>query len=75
MMDDTTGYFADTTNIISGDTMYVAASYLDPVLGMQTKPNALRDAVLNDTGATATDRANINRVYVLKVNEYYYLLD
>jgi hypothetical protein len=59
-------------NVISGDTMYVdwedhSPSHL-PVI------NALRNAVYGDTVAGGA-RANLNRVYVLKLNGLYWESD
>jgi len=58
--------------VISGDTMYVEWSDL----GTPPLPaiNALRNAVYGDTVAGGA-RANLNRVYVLKLNGIYWLSD
>ena len=61
---------ADTTNVIRGDTMDVACYQT----GFSIRINALRDAVNSDT-VTGGARKNVNRVYKLKTNGQYWLVD
>ncbi len=61
---------SDTTNVVSGDTMYVAWMKSDGT----PRINALYAAVKGDT-LSSGGRANMNRVYVLKANGYYWESD
>ena len=60
----------DTTNYVVGDTLYVAWAHNNWL----PRTNALRDAILGDTAANGT-RANLNRVYKLKINGLYWDTD
>jgi hypothetical protein len=61
---------SDTTNVIVGDTMYVAWQKT----GGFPRTNALRSAILGDTAADGS-RATLNRVYKLKVDGLYWESD
>jgi Secretion system C-terminal sorting domain/Right handed beta helix region len=60
----------DTTNVVTGDTMYVAWMQT----GFTPRINALRNAIKGDTLTNGT-RANLNRVYKLKLAGYYWEAD
>jgi hypothetical protein len=60
---------SDTTNTISGDTMWVA--YQRTGTYNTIRPNALRSAIFGDTTATGA-RANLNRIYGLKNGGFYW---
>ena len=62
---------ADTTNVTSGDTMMVAFLHSDGTI----RVNALHDAIIADTGANASIRKSLTRVYKLKLNGTYYEVD
>lgn len=61
---------SDTTNVVVGDTMYVAWAKT----GWIARTNALRNAIYGDTAANGS-RANLNRVYKLKTNGFYWESD
>jgi hypothetical protein len=65
---------SDTTNSISGDTLWVAWQKTGSSWGT-VRTNALRSAILADTGATASEQANANRIYGLKNGGYYWESD
>jgi hypothetical protein len=60
----------DTTNVTVGDTMYVAWAQT----GWTARINALRSAIYGDTASDGS-RANLNRVYKLKTNGWYWESD
>lgn len=60
----------DTTNVIVGDTMYVAWAKT----GWLPRTSALRNSIAGDTVAGG-GRANANRVYKLKINGLYWEAD
>ncbi len=61
---------SDTTNVVSGDTMYVAWMQSNGT----PRINALYAAVKGDT-VSGGARANMKRVYVLKANGFYWEAD
>ena len=61
---------ADTTNIISGDTMIVAYLQSNGTI----RVNALHDAIVADT-IKGGGRASLTRIYKLKLNGIYYEVD
>jgi hypothetical protein len=64
---------SDTTNSISGDTLWVAWQKTGPSWGT-VRVNALRSAILGDTVAGGT-RKNLNRIYAMKNGGYYWEAD
>ncbi len=66
------GPAARAQNVISGDTMYV--DWEDHSPSHLPVKNALRNAIYGDTLSGGT-RANLNRVYVLKLNGLYWESD
>lgn len=60
----------DTVSYAVGDTMYVAWAHSD----FTPRKNALRSTIMGDTVAGG-GRANANRVYKLKINGWYWLVD
>ncbi|MGD0591198.1 MAG: T9SS type A sorting domain-containing protein [Bacteroidota bacterium] len=61
---------ADTTNVVSGDTLIVAWA----TTGWGVRTNALRDAINSDT-AVGGARKDLNRTYKLKTDGLYYEVD
>lgn len=60
----------DTVSYAVGDTMFVAWAHKNFV----ARVNALRSTIMGDTAANGT-RADLNRVYKLKMDGYYYEAD
>ena len=61
---------SDTTNVVSGDTMWVG--WQKTGSWGTVRPNALRNAIMGDTGKDANTRANANRIYGLKNGGFYW---